>query len=70
MAHLTLADIRARLLSIHEMAKNQDFEAAHSHEDLLYEEVLRTIAEGGKNAAALAQEALSSKEILFERWCG
>jgi len=48
-----------------------DNEAMHALEDRLYESVLRAIAKGNQeNPELLAKEALKTKKIQFERWCG
>jgi hypothetical protein len=46
----------------------KDYEAAHAREDDLYEDVLRTIAEGAENAQGLARAALKTKKIDFPRY--
>lgn len=46
-----------------------DDEAAHSHEDDLYVEVLQAVAAGHPDAAVLASEALKTRDIDFGRWC-
>ena len=46
-----------------------DDEAAHAEEDTLHQDVLQAIADGAANPAALAEEALKTKNIDFARWC-
>lgn len=46
-----------------------DDEAAHAEEDTLHEDVLQAIADRADNPAALAEEALKTKNIDFARWC-
>ena len=46
-----------------------DDEAAHAEEDNLHEDVLQAIADRADNPAALAEEALKTKNIDFARWC-
>lgn len=68
---LTIADVEVRLAEIR-LGVNGDWEAAHSAEDALYMNVLRTIAAGRndrEDAAALAAFALQSRNIDFPRYC-
>jgi hypothetical protein len=51
-------------------ALSHDPEAAHSHEDRLFLDVLKAIANGERNPDELAAEALKSNDIDFPRWCG
>jgi hypothetical protein len=61
-------DIRVAVARIRAMSS--DDETAHSAEDWLYENVLRTIVERWPaGAGRLAQEALKTKDIEFARWC-
>lgn len=46
-----------------------DDEAAHAEEDQLHQLVLEYIAQGAPRAAELAQEALKTGDIDFNRWC-
>jgi len=46
-----------------------DYEKAHTWQDRLYIEVLRSIAEGAPNAKELAEEALKVEKIKFPRYC-
>lgn len=65
---LTIEDVEAEVARIQEM--RFDDEAAHSAEDRLWENVLRTIASGyGAKPSALARAALKTTEIDFARWC-
>lgn len=62
--------IKAKVEIIENLSKTPDPEAAHSVEDDLYERVLRHIAEeGAGNPAAIAKEALRTKDFNFPRWC-
>lgn len=47
----------------------RDDEAAHAEEDTLHQDALQAIADGAPNPAALATEALKTKNIDFARWC-
>ncbi len=60
--------IRARIAEIAKIAPFDD-EAAHSMEDDLFQDVLRAIAGGNANPAELANLALTSCNIHFNRWC-
>lgn len=46
-----------------------DSEQAHSLEDNLYRDVLRSIAEGNANPRGVAQAALACDSIRFQRGC-
>ena len=46
-----------------------DDETAHGYEDELHVAVLRAIAAGAPDAAALATEALRTRDLDFARWC-
>lgn len=46
-----------------------DPEAAHSLEDALYRQVLIAIKRGHPAPSRLAEAALRTMEIDFERWC-
>lgn len=46
-----------------------DDEKAHSLEDDLRSDVLRAVADGHPDSAALAKLALTSALIPFKRWC-
>ena len=63
--------IKFALEEIQEAINKKDYEAAHSLEDDLFIEVLKTIALGFENIEAyeLADEALKSLDIDFPRWC-
>jgi regulator of protease activity HflC (stomatin/prohibitin superfamily) len=63
-------EVTERVEEIRELAG--DYEAAHSREDQLHQDVLRAIATGrydAKFAAQLAAEALKTTEIDFPRPC-
>ena len=47
-----------------------DPEEAHSREDLMFEKVLKAIADGHPDAPSLAREAVRSLKSEFSRWCG
>ncbi len=65
---MTIDDVKIRLERIR-MATLYNSEAAHAMEDRLHLDVLRAIAKNdGGPAAALAQAALRSTRIVFERW--
>lgn len=64
---MNVEDVRARVEMIRALA--YDGEAAHSDEDALREDVLRAIADGADDPAALAAAALITSEIRFARWC-
>ncbi len=65
---MTVEDVRKRLIEID--ASRADDQQAHCSEDALWAEVLEAIATGAGNAKELAQEALKSRDIEFERWHG
>lgn len=46
-----------------------DEEAAHLREDELWADVLVAIANGADDAMSLAQAALRTKAMAFQRWC-
>lgn len=64
---MNVSDILARIEAIENAGG--DFEAQHSLEDQLYEDVLRAIANGAENAQALAETALLSLRLDFPRYC-
>ena len=65
---MTVKDVKRKLDNIFEATA--DVERAHAFEDDLYLEVLTAIATGDcRCPAALAREAIKSKEIRFERYC-
>lgn len=66
---MTLADVQARVSEVRAEADDNDDEAAHGSEDLLWEDVLKAIAGGAQNAAELAGAALLTNDIDFSRWC-
>lgn len=49
-------------------AKSADFGSAHGIEDDLHKEVLRAVAAGNPLARELAEAALRSLDIKFERY--
>lgn len=64
---MTPQDVQARVARVEAMAGDDG--GAHSEEDRLYQDVLRAIAEGSPDAAALASVALRTAEVDFARWC-
>lgn len=58
--------IRARIAAIG--AQASDPEVAHAAEDLLYIDVLYTIAKGYPDPAAIANAALECLALDFPRW--
>jgi hypothetical protein len=65
---MTADDVRKRVDAIRELAG--DDERAHAEEDRLWADVLTAIAERRcLLPAAVAREALKTKEIDFRRWC-
>lgn len=64
---MTEEHIRAKLGNI--KALEHDAEQAHAYEDMLYQEVLRAIANGEvENPARCARLALQTTHIHFTRW--
>jgi len=63
---VTVKELRRRVKAIR--AARHDDEHAHGLEDALRRDVLKAIADGAKNASALAAEALKTSEIGFARW--
>jgi hypothetical protein len=65
---VTPDDVRADVEAVRRMAG--DDEIAHSEEDHLHLSVLEAIADGtATDPAECARIALSTREILFARWC-
>lgn len=64
---MDIDQVRNRVAHIDNIRR--DDEAAHAEEDSLHSDVLHAIADGAPNAAALAEEALKTKNIDFSRWC-
>lgn len=63
---MTLAEVAERVEKIR--ASAGDGEIAHSMEDNLYADVLRSIVDDPSNAQGLAIEALRTQLIDFTRW--
>lgn len=63
-------EIRARVEVLGHMARAKDHEAAHAQEDQIWGDVLAEIAGGHPYPAALAREALKTKDVDFNRWAG
>lgn len=59
-------DVRDRVEAVRALAG--DSEAAHVAEDRLHRDVLLAIARGEQYAQGLAQWALETTTIMFERW--
>ena len=59
-------EVKDRIKTIGDKAG--DPECAHILEDTLYFDVLRAIADGVENPKKLAEIALKTKKIDFERW--
>lgn len=64
---MTIDDVKRRVEAIN--AIRGDSEEAHSLEDELHWDVLGVIALGAENARELANAAMKTREIEFERWC-
>ena len=65
---MTLDEIRDAIKGIRERAN--DDEMAHADEDVLFAEVLRSIAAGTcEDPQSAAELALTSLDIEFARWC-
>jgi hypothetical protein len=66
---LTVKDIQERVIDINKW--KSDDEKAHGMEDSLWKEVLEAISKGDCDDATLcAAEALKTRELDFQRWCG
>jgi len=66
---MTLEEVKIRTANI--AASQFDDEAAHSMEDDLYEDIIRSIAAGlCDDPIAVCTEAIKTKTIEFARWCG
>lgn len=64
---MNMNDIYERIQEIYMVSG--DNEVAHSHEDDLYRDFVKYIAEtGNKNQREMALEILKTKEIKFARW--
>ena len=65
---MTEQDVQERVEEIRRVAL--DYEDAHGKEDDLYRDVLQAIADGsGKDPMSLAQAALKTQGIEFQRVC-
>jgi hypothetical protein len=62
---MTVQQVKNRVCAIE--AVKRDFEVAHSMEDELYIEVLRAIVAGVPDTQELAEAALESQTIDFDR---
>lgn len=68
---LTLEEAEQRFQLIQAKALQGDDEAAHSEEDALRDDVLRTITacDNVHHCKGLAKIALKSNDLQFARWC-
>lgn len=64
---MTPNDVRLRLKEIEKL--RGDHEAMHSAEDDLYRDVLRAISQGLPQGRRMAEMALETQDMKFERWC-
>lgn len=64
---LTVDAIRLRVDEI--AAMSRDAESAHAAEDRLWADVLEAVADGAADGANLAREALTTRDLMFARWC-
>jgi hypothetical protein len=64
---ITVEEVRLRIAEIFQDG-HCDPESAHGYEDDLYKQVLRAIADGHPNAAAIAAEVLALADLDFQRW--
>ena len=68
---MTLDEVKAVVERIRDGNPGPDFldhEDLHALEDQLHGDVIRAIADGAEDAAALAREALKTTELKFSRW--
>lgn len=63
---MTVDEVKARVSAVDKAS--WDEEDAHAKEDEVYKDVLRAIAAGAPNAAALAAEAIKAADLDFARW--
>lgn len=63
---LTVSEVDERVGDV--AAVSHDSERAHNREDHMRRDVLRAIADGAPDPAALARAALATESIDFERW--
>lgn len=68
---MTVQEVLSRVAVVQQHADQNDYEAAHSAEDVLHTDVLEAIATGEHTSRAcdLASAALKTKSITFERHC-
>jgi hypothetical protein len=70
-AVLTVAEVRAQVSAIGDAYANSgNSERAHGEVDALHRDVLRLIAGGAQDPAALACAALETSGIAARRWSG
>ena len=65
---MTNNEVKQRVKNIKDCSRD-DYEAAHSMEDTLHQDVLQVISDGAENAVELAKAALKTKKIEFPRYC-
>lgn len=65
---MTVEEIRKRIKEIKGI-RESDWEAKHGMEDQLRHDVLRAIADGASDPAALAKEVLKTSLLDFRREC-
>ena len=61
---MTQDEVRAAVAAISIYAEGE----AHRAEDALHQDVIRAIADGAEDAAALARLALTTLDLDFARW--
>lgn len=66
---MDVEEIDSRIEAIKAYAKRREWDATHSMEDSLFEELVQSIAEGPcPNPQECCQEALKVLELGFNRW--
>jgi hypothetical protein len=69
---MTLNDVDEGVAEVRRLVGRGDREAAHSEEDKLHQKVLLTIARERLTETEmrnLADRALTTRDISYERWC-
>jgi len=64
---MTIKDVKARVAQVKGRVEIRDYDDAHCLEDDLFQDVLRAVAKGDKRSQALAQAALESRKLVFNR---
>jgi hypothetical protein len=64
---MTIEEVKQKIMLIDD--NQHDDELAHSLEDKLREDVLKSIASGVDNPQELARLVLTTTELKFSRWC-